>query len=265
MTLLAATQSFIFITNCPSISVCPRVFENVKLLCALKRILYSPWFWRFSTALIGFIFFVHGAVGCRQVSFLFNLFRQGWLLVQDLATAHACRWSLFQRTLYSMRERPGVKGKTSREKQAVVHFDSFGELLLATWILTRWNQPSWFWIVWWDKCFNCERRMCSRSLFAVSFCYVSPLLICVCPSLRAAKPFPHSRVWSLSNMFTFPILLHFSACIKFRAKFKDCRLCCLDHTVIKTKVLDSFVLVPLIKKGGEVLQLIQQPKPNPAT
>ncbi len=81
-------------------------------------------------------------------------------------------------------------------------------------------------------------------------------------TLPNASPSPES--WSLSNMFTFLILLHFNVCIKFRAKFKDCTRCCLGHTVIK-KVLDSFVLVPLEKKGGKVLQLIQQPKPNLAT
>lgn len=36
-------------------------------------------------------------------------------------------------------------------------------------------------------------------------------------------------------------------------------------TLLSKKVLDSFVLVPLEKTGGRVLQLIQQPKPNLAT
>lgn len=38
MKLLAATQSFISTTKCPDISVCPHVFENVKLKCALKLV-----------------------------------------------------------------------------------------------------------------------------------------------------------------------------------------------------------------------------------
>lgn len=155
------------------------------------------------------------------MSFLFDLFRQGWYLVQDLATARSCRWSHVQHTLYSMTARPGVKGKPSREKQAVVHFDSFAELLQTVssvpLILSCFRGKML------DRCVLIHRLQ--------YLCCVSPPLICVCPSLRAAKPFPHSRVWSLSNMFTFLILLHFSACIKFRAKFKDCWRCCLDHTV----------------------------------
>lgn len=124
-----------------------------------------------------------------------------------------------------------------------------------TWILTQqYHQSCWYELFWGKQ---------NVIVSALSLYLSSPLLICVCPSLQTFPPL--LSCWSLSNMFTCLILLHFNACIKFRAKFKDCRRCCLDHTVIKKKVLDSFVSVPLEKKRGKKLQLIQQPNPNLAT
>lgn len=97
--------------------------------------------------------------------------------------------------------------------------------------------------------------------FAVSFCYISPLTICVCPSLHAAKHFPHSCVWPMSNMFTCLASTTFQCLYQVQSKVRGLS----GSHCMQTKVLVSFVSVPLEKKGGEVLQLIQQPKPNLAT
>lgn len=118
--------------------------------CASKRIL-TLWFWWFTTT--DSIYLLVHLGWYRRCSCLVNLFRQGWFLVQDLATVHTCRWSLIQRTPYSMRERPGVKGKTSREKISVSSCPFW--LIWRTFVTkhetlpNRSHQSRWLWIVWW--------------------------------------------------------------------------------------------------------------------
>lgn len=147
---------------------------------------------------------------CTVPVHLFCLW-QGWFLsrAQQQQSTHA-GGVLSENTLYSKRERHGVKGKTPREKreEAVVHFDSFGKLIFnQTWILTKqYLQPCWF--GWFGGGKDLVISLFSSpTMFAVSHCCTVPSFLSgfvyITPLCRTLSP----PVWSLSNMFTFPTFL----------------------------------------------------------
>lgn len=82
-----------------------------------------------------------------------------------------------------------------------------------------------------DKSVLCHRL---QSLCSIRLTFALLLSVFVHHStLPNTSPTP--EFWASSNMFTSVIFLHFTAHIKFRVKLKDCRRCCLDHTVVKKK------------------------------
>lgn len=174
--------------------------------------------------------------------------------------------SLIQHTVLSMRRRPGAKkgkhqGKNKCKLGSILtHLENF---CYQTRTLTQ--QSSVLLIL------NCLRGGGGgRKIWIVNenyvlfylFCYISPLLIC--PSLHAPNTSPTPEFGpglTCLHFWSYYILMFVSS------SGQSLRTVGVAGwiTLLSKKSLIALVLVPLEKKGGKVMQLIQQPKSNLAT
>lgn len=249
----------LLITNCPAVYVCPRVFENVKFICALKPISH-PCDSDYSQRLCLELLLVHSG-WCRQVvPVSVNLFGQGWFLV----TVHTCRWESYPTYGVEYEERrPGVKRENIKGKISVSWVPFW--LIWRTFVTktrTLTQQSSVMLIL---NCLEGGRKnwiVNENYVLFNHFCYISPLLIC---------PSHHAPNTSLTPEFGPGLTcLHFwsyNILMFVSSSGQSVRTVgvAVWITLLSKKSLIALVFVPLEKKGGKVMQLIQQPKPNLAT
>lgn len=124
------------------------------------------------------------------------------------------------------------------------------------------HQSCWFWIVWEGGGGRKIWIVNENYVLFYLFCYISPLLIC--PSLHApnTSPTPEFGPGLTCLHFWSNYILMFVS-----SSGQSLRTVGVAGwiTLLSKKSLIALVLVPLEKKGGKVMQLIQQPKSNLAT